>query len=96
VALAILMPRSLGTAKAAARAELFDGALSAELGEPIQVAVAPSYKELRDRALAGEVHMVWAPAGICSQLEPSARAIFKVVRYPSTTARPALAALLRG
>jgi phosphonate transport system substrate-binding protein len=92
VALTLLMPPSLGAAKATARAELFDGALSTELGETIVVAVASSYKELCDRALAGDVHMVWAPAGICSQLEPSARAIFKVVRYQSTTARSALVA----
>jgi phosphonate transport system substrate-binding protein len=92
VALTLLMPPSLGAAKATARAELFDGALSQELGEAIEVAVAPTYKDLCDRALAGRVHMVWAPAGICSQLEPTARAIFKVVRYQSTTARSALVA----
>lgn len=90
--LKLLFPPSLGKPKASARAELLEPALCQELGVEVSVEVAPTYGELERRAAAGEVHIVWAPAGVCARLEPRARAIYKVVRQGRATYRSGLIA----
>ena len=50
------------------------------------------YTELQKRALAGEAHFIWAPAGVCAQLEPVTRAIYKAVRHGASTYRSAIVA----
>lgn len=92
LALKLLFPPSLGKPKASARAELLEPALAQEIGDRVTVEVASDYAELERRALAGEVHLVWAPAAICARLEPTARAVFKVVRRKRSTYRSALIA----
>jgi phosphonate transport system substrate-binding protein len=90
VDLKLLFPPSLGKPKASARAELLEPALCQELGVQVSVEVAPTYGELERRAVAGEVHIVWAPAAVCARLEPTARAIYKVVRQGRSTYRSGL------
>jgi phosphonate transport system substrate-binding protein len=92
VDLKLLFPPSLGKPKASARAELLEPALCQELGVQVSVEVAPTYGELERRAVAGEVHIVWAPAAVCARLEPTARAIYKVVRHGRSTYRSGLIA----
>jgi ABC-type phosphate/phosphonate transport system substrate-binding protein len=89
-ALSFLFPPSLGRAKASARAELLEQNLTNELGAPVSIRVTDDYADLERRALAGEAHLVWAPAGVCAFLEPVARAVFKAVRHGSATYRSAL------
>jgi phosphonate transport system substrate-binding protein len=90
VDLKLLFPPSLGKPKASARAELLEPALCQELGLNVSVEVAPTYGELERRATTGEVHIVWAPAAVCARLEPTARAIYKVVRQGRSTYRSGL------
>lgn len=86
----VLFPPSLGLPKANARAELVASSLSTALGLEVRVAVASDYDELVRRALAHEADVVWAPAGVCAQLAPVARAVFQVVRQGLTFYRSAL------
>src|SRR5262249_4393867 len=79
VLLRVLFPPSLGQAKATARAELVSAALAHELEAQVDIEVAANYGELERRALVPEAHIVWAPSSVCARLEPTARAIFKVV-----------------
>ncbi|MEO7092806.1 MAG: PhnD/SsuA/transferrin family substrate-binding protein, partial [Polyangiales bacterium] len=90
--LRVLFPPSLGKAKASARAELVSSALGSELDAEVGIEVATSYGDLERRALASEAHVVWAPTSVCARLEPTARAIFKVVRHGLSTYRSALVA----
>jgi phosphonate transport system substrate-binding protein len=90
VLLRVLFPPSLGKAKASARAELVSNALASELDAEVSIEVAASYGELEKRALASEAHVVWAPTSVCARLEPTARAIYKVVRHGLSTYRSAL------
>ena len=92
VLLRVLFPPSLGKAKASARAELVSTALGHELDAEVSIEVAATYGDLEQRALAGEAHVVWAPTSVCARLEPTARAIFKVVRHGLSSYRSALVA----
>jgi phosphonate transport system substrate-binding protein len=85
-----LFPPSLGKSKSSARAELLELALAHELGAPVSIHVTADYKELESRALSGEAHLIWAPAGVCAQLEPVTRAIYKAVRQGVSTYRSAI------
>jgi phosphonate transport system substrate-binding protein len=89
VALTFLLPPSLGSAKASARAELIESTLERELGEPVSASVAASYGELEARAAAGTASIVWAPAGVCAKLG-AVRAIFTIVRAGRASYRSAL------
>lgn len=84
-----VLPPSLGPAKATARAELLESALTRALDEPVSVVVAASYAELEQRAVAGDAEVVWAPAAVCAML-PSVRAIFTIVRDGRSSYRSAL------
>lgn len=86
------MPPSVGTARAQARGELLGRALSSEMGEEVVVHVAPDYEALERAAIDGDAELVWAPAAVCSAVEGSARAIFKVIRGGRSTYRAALVA----
>ena len=90
--LRFLFPPSLGRARASARAEFLQGALSEALGDEIEIDVAADYHALEARALAGEAEIVWAPSGVCARIEAGARAVYKVVRGGSATYRAALVA----
>jgi phosphonate transport system substrate-binding protein len=85
-----LLPPSVGAARARARGELLERALSNEMGEPVAVEVADDYSALEQSA--ARAHLVWAPAGICAAIEGSARAIYKVVRQGRSSYRAALIA----
>lgn len=88
--LVFLFPPSLGKSKSSARAELLQLALSRDLGVPVSIEVTADYKELETRALAGEAHFIWAPSGLCAQLEPVTRALYKAVRQGASTYRSAI------
>lgn len=85
-----LFPPSLGKSKSAARAELLQLALAHELNAPVSIHVTADYKELQGRALSGEAHLIWAPAGVCAQLEPVTRALYKAVRQGVASYRSAI------
>jgi phosphonate transport system substrate-binding protein len=87
-----LFPPSLGKSRSSARAELLELALAHELGAPVSIQITADYRELQTRALAGDAHLIWAPAGVCAQLEPVTRAIYKAVRQGSSTYRSAIVA----
>lgn len=88
--LTVVLPPSLGTAKANARAELLETALSRDLGEPVTAVVASSYADLEARA--DRAPLVWAPAAVCAKLA-AARAVFTIVRRGQATYRSALVGL---
>jgi phosphonate transport system substrate-binding protein len=88
VTLRFLVPPSVGTARAQARGELLERALSNDMGEAVAVEVAASYDALERGA--GGAELVWAPAAVCAAIEHEARAIFKVVRGGRSTYRGAL------
>lgn len=91
MALTFVLPPSLGTAKAAARAELIEGALFRDLGERVTVVVAASYAELERLATSGQAQLLWAPTMVCTKL-PTARAVFTIARNGTTTYRSVLVA----
>ncbi|MFI5299646.1 MAG: phosphate/phosphite/phosphonate ABC transporter substrate-binding protein [Polyangiales bacterium] len=88
--LRVVLPPSLGSLKANARAELLGEALTTELGELVLVDLARTYDDVAQRALRGRAHLVWAPAGVCPLLESTAHAMLKVVRHGRSTYRSAL------
>ena len=90
--LRFLFPPSLGRARASARAEFLQGALSDALGDHVAIDVAHDYRDLEERALDGEADLVWAPSGVCARIEGASRAVFKAVRGLSSTYRAALVA----
>ncbi|APR85990.1 Phosphonate ABC transporter phosphate-binding periplasmic component [Minicystis rosea] len=92
MAITFVLPPSLGSAKATARAELIEAALARTLDEPATVLVAESYAELEERAASRDVALVWAPAAVCAKLA-AARAVFTIVRAGRPTYRSALVAL---
>lgn len=75
----LLVPPSLGSARASARAELLESSLAGELGIDVRVRVASDYSELQREALAGTPELVWAPSAVIAQLE-DARALLRAVR----------------
>lgn len=81
---------SLAKSRSSARAELLELALAHELGAPVSIQITADYKELETRALAGDAHLIWALAGVCAQLEPITRAIYKAVRQGGSTYQSAL------
>jgi phosphonate transport system substrate-binding protein len=90
--LRLLLPPSVGLARALARAELLDQSLRADLAEPIEVEVARDYADLAARAERGDAHLAWMPPTLCARLESSVRALYKCQRFGGTTYRSALVA----
>lgn len=88
--LRLLLPPSVGSARARARAELLDQSLRADLAETVTIDVADSYADLGDRAERGDADLVWMPPTVCARLEPHLRGIFKCVRQGSTSYRSAV------
>jgi len=87
VTLRLLLPPSVGSARAHARAELLDQSLRADLAETVEIDIADSYADLARRAEAGEADLVWMPPTICARLEPRCRSIHKCVRNGHATYR---------
>lgn len=88
--LEVLFPPSLGRPKATARAEMAEQSMTTALGCPVRITVAENYSELVSKTLAGNVDLVWAPAGVCAQLSSVALRVFQVVRAGRTHYRSAL------
>lgn len=88
--LRLLLPPSVGPSRAAARAELLDHSLAADLSESATIAVARDYADLERRTAAGDVDLAWLPPSLCARLEPSLRERFKCVRHGRGTYRSAL------
>lgn len=82
--LRLLLPPSVGSARARARAELLDQSLRADLAETVSIEVADGYADLGDRAERGDADLVWMPPTVCARLEPSLRAVYKCVRQGKT------------
>lgn len=91
MAIAILVPNSLGSAKAEARAELLSETLTRELGERATAKVAASYAEIADGLASGAVTLAWAPSAVCAGL-PGARGVFTIVRDGRASYRSAIVA----
>lgn len=89
----LLVPPSLGSARATARAELLESSLAGELGIDVRVRVASNYGELRNDTLAGTPELVWAPSAVIAQLD-DARAILRAVRGGTGRYHSALVARL--
>lgn len=75
----LLVPPSLGAARASARAEMLESSLAGELGVEVQVRVATDYGELQRETLAGTSELVWAPSAVIAQLD-EVRALLRAVR----------------
>ncbi len=75
----LLVPPSLGAARASARAELLESSLAGELGIDVRVHVAKDYSELQRDALANAAELVWAPSAVIAQLD-EVRALLRAVR----------------
>jgi ABC-type phosphate/phosphonate transport system substrate-binding protein len=91
VALIFVLPPSLGSAKAEARAELIRTALEPKLGELMTMHVATSYSDIEERIQSGLAHIVWAPAAVTAKL-PAARAVFTIAREGRTSYHSAIVA----
>lgn len=85
----VVLPPSLGAAKANARAELLEAALARALDTKVIATVAASYADLEGAAEARGAEIVWAPAAVCARLS-EARAVFTIVRGGRATYRSAL------
>lgn len=94
MAYTLLVPPSLGAARASARAELLESSLGGELGTEVTVRVAKDYGELQRDTLAGLAELVWAPAAVIAQLD-DARVILRAVRGGHSHYHSALIALAR-
>lgn len=92
MALELVLPPSLGAAKAAARAEMLSECLSVAIAEPVVAIVAESYAELEAHALAASVDVVWCPSAICAKLA-SARGVYTIQREGQGSYRSALIAV---
>ena len=90
----LLVPPSLGAARASARAELLTSSLSSELATEIQVHIAKDYTELQRDTLAGRAELVWAPSAVIAQLD-DVRVILRAVRGGHSYYRSAIVALAR-
>jgi ABC-type phosphate/phosphonate transport system substrate-binding protein len=88
--LRLLMPPSVGVARAKARGELLESSLSIEMGEPVEVLVADDYARILRDVRDERVELVWAPSATCAEIEPLARAIWKTVREGRSEYRSAL------
>lgn len=88
--LRLLLPPSVGAARARARAELLDQSLRADLAEPVEVDVAEDYSDLAARASGRDAHLVWMPPTICARLEQRVRALYKCIRFGRATYRSAI------
>lgn len=91
MALELVLPPSLGQAKAAARAEMLAECLSSAVGESVVASVAESYVELEARALEPSVDLVWCPSAVCAKLG-SARGVYTIQREGQGSYRSALVA----
>jgi len=92
VTLRLLLPPSVGSARARARAELLDQSLRADLAETIEIDVADGYADLAERTERAEAHLVWMPPTVAARLEPSLRSLYKCVRHGRTTYRSSIVA----
>ncbi|HJL15790.1 MAG TPA: PhnD/SsuA/transferrin family substrate-binding protein [Sandaracinaceae bacterium LLY-WYZ-13_1] len=88
--LRLLLPPSVGAARARARAELLDQSLRADLAEAMEVDVAADYADLAARAGAGTADLVWMPPTVCAQLESQMRALYKCIRQGRSHYRSAI------
>lgn len=88
----LLLPPSVGLARARARGELLESMLSSELGQTVAVTVAEDYEEIVRAAREGRVELIWAPAATCAQIATEVRAIWKNVRDGRTESRSVLVA----
>lgn len=91
VAALILLPPSLGVAKAEARAEVIAAALTRELGTRFRAEVAATYADLEAGAREARAELVWAPAAVCARLTV-ARGVWLIVRDGRSSYRSALVA----
>lgn len=91
MAITILVPPSLGNAKAEARAELLSDTLTRELGEPATAKVAANYGEIADGLESGTLTLAWAPSAVCSGLT-AARGVLTIVRDGRASYRSAIVA----
>lgn len=81
----MLLPPSLGTLRATARADLLADWLRERLRMPVEVRVASSYETLAAAISAAEVELAWAPPSICAQVEVHVPAIYTAVRDGQST-----------
>lgn len=90
--LRLVLPPSVGIARAKARGELLESSLSIELGEPLSVTVTEDYAQLARAVQRAEAELVWTPAAVCADVEADALAIWKTVREGRSEYRSALVA----
>lgn len=88
--LRLLLPPSVGVARAKARGELLEASLSIEMGEEVSVSVAEDYAAITRGVREGAAELVWAPAAVCAEIEEDARAVWKTVREGRSEYRSAL------
>lgn len=90
--LRLLVPSSVGASRARARGELLQSALGKELGEEVEVHVAPTYEDIASAVRSGSADLVWTPSAACARVGDDAHSIHAVVRRGSSTYRAALVA----
>jgi len=93
----LVLPPSLGPAKAEARAEHLATVLSRGLERPIEVVVSASYQELQIAIESGEAAIAWTPAAVCAEIATGAararvRTAYTIVRNGKSRYRSALLA----
>jgi len=90
--LRLMLPPSVGVARAKARGELLEASLAIEMGEEVRVVVAEDYAAITRGVREATVELVWAPSAVCAEIESEARAIWKTVREGRSEYRSALVA----
>lgn len=88
--LRLLLPPSVGVARAKARGELLEASLSNEMGEEVRVSVAEDYAAITRAVRESSAELVWAPSAVCAEIEDEAQSIWKTVREGKSEYRSAL------
>lgn len=88
--LRLLLPPSVGVARAKARGELLEASLSIEMGEEVRVVVADDYAAIARGVREASAELVWAPSAVCAEIESEARSVWKTVREGRSEYRSAL------
>ncbi|WP_228530776.1 MULTISPECIES: phosphate/phosphite/phosphonate ABC transporter substrate-binding protein [Myxococcaceae] len=87
----MVLPSGLGAAVLAEHAPRVESVLSRALGQPLTVAVAPTYEALAADMQAGRAQVAWAPPFVCARLEAAgARVLLRGLRRGTASYRAAL------
>ncbi len=75
-----LLPPDRGSVRASARAAILADWMSDWLDEPVQVAIADSYRDLAQELKAGDAGLAWVPPAVCAKVRGHCRSVLTAIR----------------